>query len=472
MKQKSPESGTRHFSLWSAFSSIKLTLFLLIFLAVMSIFGTLIPQQESAMRFAEGLSPALVRVLDSLQLFDMYHSWWFRLIIGALAVNLIVCSLDRFPSSLKRFRSFPKADREKPFENLPPGQRLSVQASFDSVSDVVGDLLRSKYRKVEKKDKDKAIFYFVDKGRFSHFGVYLVHLSVLLILLGGITGSLFGFQGFVNILEGDGVNKVTLRKSSVVKPLPFSVRCDKFTVEFYPNGTPREYRSDLVFLKNGEAVLEGALRVNHPISFEGITFYQSSYGTIPGNRVRLSMKREGDGQNAFMEIQVNKPFPLPGQEGEAVVTAVRSDFMRMGPAVHLEIRPNAGEEIQMWLFRNHVQIQQRFPGIFESFPRLNPASFKPYTFFLEGMDARYYTGLQVSRDPGVPLVWAGFVSIMVGLFVTFFLSHRMIWVRVTYREPEKGVNVALAGMSSKNEVGLEREINRLMEQIRSRVEKP
>jgi cytochrome c biogenesis protein len=71
-------------------------LFLLILLAVTSLFGTLIPQQESAMRFAENLSPTLVKLLDSLHLFDMYHSWWFRLIIGALAVNL----LRLFPRSL------------------------------------------------------------------------------------------------------------------------------------------------------------------------------------------------------------------------------------------------------------------------------------------------------------------------------------------------------------------------------------
>jgi cytochrome c biogenesis protein len=164
MVKNGSESRRRPVPLWSAFSSIKLTLFLLILLAITSLFGTIIPQQESAMRVAENLSPTLVKLLDSLHLFDMYHSWWFRLIIGALAVNLLVCSLDRFPSSLKRFRSSPRADREKPFENLPPERSLPVQASFESVSGLVGDLLRSKYGKVERKDKDKASFYFVEKG--------------------------------------------------------------------------------------------------------------------------------------------------------------------------------------------------------------------------------------------------------------------------------------------------------------------
>ena len=468
MVQKDPANTKLSFSLWSTFSSIKLTLFLLILLAIISIFGTLIPQQESAMKFAENLSPTLVRVFDALHLFDMYHSWWFRLIIGALAVNLVVCSLDRFPSSLKRFRSSPKADREKLFEDLSSEQSLPLKAAFEPTSGLVEELLKSKYGKVEKKDKEDAAYYVVEKGRFTHFGVYVVHLSVLLILIGGITGSLFGFQGFVNILEGEGVDKVTLRKSRTVKPLPFEVRCDKFTVQFYPNGTPKEYRSDLVFIENGEEVFEGALRVNHPITFHGITFYQSTYGAVPGNRVRLSLKTQDTGKNVLVEAQVNKPFALPGQEAEAVVTAVRSDFMRMGPAAHLEIRPPSGEGIQIWLFRDHAVIEERFPGIFESFPKLNPSAFEPYTFSLESMDSRYYTGLQVSRDPGVPLVWAGFVSIVVGLFITFFLSHRMIWVRVSRRN--KGVSVDLAGRCSKNEVGLERELERLTAHLRSKLE--
>lgn len=470
MIQKGSENTRNPFSLWRAFSSIRLTLFLLILIAVTSIFGTLIPQQESAMRVAQNLSPALVRVLDALHLFDMYHSWWFRLIIGALAVNLIVCSLDRFPSSLKRFRASPKADREKPFENLPPEQSLSVNAAFKPVRDLAGDLLARKYGRVERKDKQAATFYFVQKGRFTHFGVYLVHLSVLLILIGGIAGSLFGFQAFVNIPEGEGVDKVTLRKSRLTKPLPFAVRCEKFTVEFYPNGTPKEYRSDLVFVANGETLFQGPLRVNHPITFQGVTFYQSTYGTIPGNKVRLGLKTQDTGRNAVVAAELNKPFPLPGQEGEAAVTSIRSDFMRMGPAVQLEIRPASGEETQIWLFENHAAIEQRFPGIFETFPKLNPASFKPYTFFLESMDSRYYTGLQVSRDPGVPLVWTGFVSIIFGLFVTFFLSHRFIWVRVS--RLENGATIDLAGMSSKNQVSLEREMGRLMAQLRSKLDGP
>src|SRR5512136_608615 len=129
----SSQNGKKSNALWNLFTSVKLTLGLLIVLAVTSIFGTVIPQQEGAMDLAEQLSPGLVSLLSSLQLFDMYHSLWFRLIIGILALNLLICSLDRFPAAWKRFQAAPKLDRSKPFENLPPNRSFSAPGKLDDV---------------------------------------------------------------------------------------------------------------------------------------------------------------------------------------------------------------------------------------------------------------------------------------------------------------------------------------------------
>jgi cytochrome c biogenesis protein len=463
------ETGKKSNALWNLFTSVKLTLGLLIVLAITSIFGTVIPQQEGAMELAERLSPGLVSLLSSLQLFDMYHSLWFRLIIGTLALNLIICSLDRFPAALKRFQATPKLDRSKPFDDLPSHRNFSAAGKIDEVLPLTAGILKNKYQRIHQKETDNEVVLYAEKGRLSHLGVYLVHLSVLIILIGSIVGSLFGFEAYVNIPEGESINKVRLRKSQVVRTLPFDVRCDRFLVEFYDNGAPKEYRSDLAFMEDGKVALQGSLLVNHPITFEGITFYQASYGSLPGNKAQIGIRREGDPANVTLDIEIERPYDLPGPGGQFMVFEARSDFMKMGPAVQVAVKPPEGEEVRFWVFKNNALIKERFPGFFERFPKFNPGAYKPYLFSLENVEARHYTGLQVGRDPGVPLVWTGFFLIMIGLFVTFFTSHRSIWIKIA--KTKRGLNIRVAGRANKNPVGIERELDQITFKIKEKVEK-
>jgi len=451
--------------IWSFFSSIKLTFVLLIILAITSIFGTVIPQQQEAMQFAKKLSPGLVQLLSSLQFFDMYHSIWFRVIICSLALNLIVCSIDRFPTTLKLFRVLPRPDRSKPFENLPPQRSFLVKGEIGEVSARVAELLKGLYKNIKIKNIDKKSFFYCEKGRYSYFGVYLVHLSILIILIGGIIGSLFGFEAYVNIEEGESVDTIILRKNRTPKKLEFNVRCEKFTVAFYDNGTPKEYRSELSFLIGGEVAHRGDLLVNHPINFRGISFYQSSYGTSPGDKVQLKISKKGfDPANPTMEVKLNRPVPLPGNGGQFLVGDIRDDFMRLGPAVLIVIKPSDGDETRFWIFQNQDLIRERFPEILKKFPKLNPSLYKPYTFYLDKIESRYYTGLQVNKDPGVLFVWIGFFMIVIGFFITFFMSHRRVWVQVS--TSKNRLMISVAGRANKNHVGLERELDQVTKSLR------
>jgi len=464
MKNSNKEKGIN--ILWSILSSVKLTLILLIILAITSIAGTLIPQQEGAIEFARGLSPGLLKLFRALQLFDMYHSFWFRLIIGFLAFNLVVCSIDRFPATLKVFRTVPKPDRMKPFENVAPERNFLVEGKTEDIADDVTELLRTHYKKIQCKNTEKGHFFYGEKGRRSYFGVYLVHLSILIILIGAIIGSLFGFEAYVNIAEGETVDTVRLRKNNIPRKLNFSVHCEKFTVDFYDNGTPKEYRSDIRFINDGKTERKGSLLVNHPMTYRGITFYQASYGSIPGDKVRLNVRREGnESKISTLEVETGKPTPFPANDGQFVVTDIRDDFMRMGPAARIVIAPPEGEEIHIWLFQHHEMITKRFPGIFEKFPKLNPGIYKPYVFSLVNIENIYYTGLQVNKDPGVSLVWIGCFIMVAGFFITFFMSHRRIRVRVSKTKGK--TRICVTGMTNKNPVGLERELEQITHTLRN-----
>jgi cytochrome c biogenesis protein len=464
-----PESNKKSNPLWAFFCSVKLTIALLIILAVVSVIGTLLPQQQEGMHLAEKLSPTLFRVLSTLQVFDLYHSIWFRLLIGALAVNLVICSIDRFSVSLKRFRARPSPVRSKPFKDMPPERTITVRGNIEEMAARVGDALKGKYRGIRVETSEGAHFILGETGRYSYFGVYLVHLSVLLILIGGLLGSIFGFDAYVNIEEGTAIESVVLRNKRISRPLGFGVRCDKFTIDYYANGAPKEYRSELSFLEDGNIVQRGSLIVNHPITFRKVTFYQSSYGSIPGDRVLLRIAGVGKGiEDMSLDAELRKPYPLPGNEGTFQVIEANDNLMgMMGPAALISIDGEQGDKTSFWVFLNHAALRQRFPGMMEHNPRLNPSAFAPYTFYLEDLPTNYYTGLQVNRDPGVPFVWGGFFTIVIGLFATFFWSHRRVWIRIS---SVKGAGeVRVAGTASKNPVALERELDRLTQTIRTRL---
>jgi cytochrome c biogenesis protein len=406
-----------------------------------------------------------------MNLFDMYHSFWFRLLIGCLAMNLFICSIDRFPAAWKKFRLRPSPDRNSPFQDLPSNQTFLAPGDLEGTANRVVQILKTHYKKIERKNAAGNYYFLAEKGRYAHFGVYFVHLSILIILIGGLVGSFFGFEGYVNIIEGEQTDSITVRKRETPLELGFEVRCDKFFVEFYENGTPKEFRSELTFSKDGKAVEKGSLLVNHPIKFKGITFYQSSYGTVPGNKIRLKISRHASNdESTSVEAEKGKLLPLPGNEGRFQVLKTDGNLRgMMGPAALISIRPEKGDETRFWVFQNWEMLQKRFPREMLQSPALNPSAFKPYTFFLEDLESKFYTGLQVNRDPGVSIVWAGCFLMIGGFFVTFFMSHRRIWVRIS-REKDGSV-ISIAGSASKNPVGLQRELARLTYNIKNVVSK-
>ena len=443
---------------WNIFKSVKLAVFLLITLAIIAIIGTIIPQGEESIRFAMKLRPETFRIFSMLGLFDVYHTLWFRAILGLLTVNLIVCSIDRFPKTLKRIKAQPPVDMKRPFQDIDEDNILRLKGKIESITDSVREFLQKKGKEIRSKITDKEAFFYFEEGVYSHFGVYIVHLSIIMILLGGIIGSIWGFEGYMNILEGEKSNVVRLTRRKPLK-LNFWVRCDKFLVSYYKNGMPKEYMSELTFI-TGKKEIKKELRVNHPVRFCGITFYQASYGTSVEDKCYLKIINSESKRSYIAELRVGQSYKIPDSDVMLKVLDIREDFARTGPAVLLSIRPEQGKETRLLLLKNMQIAKKRLPAPMLNSPMFNSSIVKPYTFVIEQIPVRYYTGLQVSRDPGVPIVWAGFFMLIMGLMITFFTSHRRIWVRLTKKDGE--VEVAVSGMSNRDPVSLSKRIKSIL----------
>ncbi|MCE5262276.1 MAG: cytochrome c biogenesis protein ResB [Deltaproteobacteria bacterium] len=443
------------------FTSIRLAVVLLGAIGVAALLGTIIPQQEAAAAFSARLHPALLAVFQALQLFNVYHSAWFILLLLLLAVNLAFCSWDRFPAAWRQFRGGAVPDGSAELADFPTERIAVSERPAAEETSRLEALLRKRYGRVRRSDTPNGFLLAGGKGAFSRFGVLIVHLGVFLLIAGGLAGAVFGIRGYIEIAEGDTVSAMQLGGGRPAETLPFAIRCDRFTVEHYDDGAPKVFRSDLTFLEQGKIVLQGPLLVNHPIAFGGLRFYQSSYGTLPGGRLVLSYAR-GDGKADEREAAVGDRFALPGGEGEVEVVRAENDLMRMGPAVKLSVTSPRGN-VQFWVFQNIERIKEANPGLLEQVPLMNPGLFPPYLFSMQKKGERFFTVLQATRDPGIPLVAAGALLLIAGLMVTFFFSHRR--VRIVVEEKKGKSRIGLAGSTNRDRVGLENEMNQLWAEI-------
>lgn len=443
-------------SVWSFFSSVRLTLFLLIIIALAAIVGTVVPQQEAAPEAFQKYPPALAGILRALQFYDLYHSPWFLLLMGLLTVNLIVCSLNRLPVSLRLYRMHPEPDRPGLYDDLRSDRVLEATGNPEQEAARMEAILVKAFGGAERKNAEQAVYLRAHRGAWSYFGVYVIHAGVLVIIVGAVIGSMLGFDGNVNIPEGGSADRIELRGGKGAMSLGFTVQCDRFNVEFYESGMPKLYQSDLSFLRDGQILARGSLMVNHPLEFGGIHFYQASYGTIPGEAV---LKITGKGQQVVRNAREGERFDIDGGKAQVEILRIEGNLMRMGPAVKVSIT-SGDRAVSFWVFKFIDAIEEYNPGITKQVPQFNAGLYKPYVFTLEGVETSSYTGLKVNRDPGVPIVGTGAFLLVAGFLLTFFASHRQVFVRVDRKHGN--ARVSISGRCNRDPARLDREIERII----------
>jgi cytochrome c biogenesis protein ResB len=545
--------------IYDFFCSIRLSIFVLVALAVTSIVGTILQQGAEYAEYVEAYGAGTARIIRALSLDDMYHSWWFTVLLALLLINIVFCSLKRMPAAIRLMK-----DRDPVFEGKATAvhQRWEKTLKKGSEADVtaaVASLLEKKMGKAERAESGGAVFLLFSKGGWARMGVYITHFSLFLFAVGAIVGLQTGFKGFVGIVEGRSVDRVAFNsirshpvevalsvpttdraalskagadlakemaafdasedvapetlslrfmgpgsdvqpvalQSSQIDPatadeaafaravetmigqaslsapvdrlvlvgedftrkLPFTVRCDEFQVEFYPDGRPKEYMSLLSVVEDGrEVVSKQRIEVNYPLIHRGIYFYQSSYGEVGVGSATLTVAdQNGRIVATRRQVPIGQVLDLGNgmglvprdiwrdRTGRGTPSAVVLSLVQNGRAVAEGKAHKAGPGVPAWFWVGNYQVH------------------------LDEADWIYYTGLQVARDPGVPVVWLGCFLITIGLVVSFFFSHRRVWAKVA-KEGE-GVKVTVVGNASRNRISFERWFEEMTEEAREALEK-
>lgn len=433
------------------FSSLGLTLFLLITLALTSVIGTVVQQNLAPAEYRERYGAGTIKLFNALGLFDMYHSWWFLLLLLLLTANLVACSARRLPHAWRQARRPPLVLDDPLERSLALKREFPTTAEPQLMAARAAACLGAAFARPTSTATDGAFHLFAQKTPYGRLGAYLVHLGIIVIFGGAIIGSFFGYKAYVTIDEGASTTTAVTRAGQPVQ-LGFAVRCDDFSVSFYDTGAPREFKSLLTVLENGRPV-PGYERVpvivNSPLTYKGITFYQSSYGQADGGVYRFTVRERNGGAPVALTLRQGESVRLP-DGGSMHLLEATDEVSRFipnvsGPAARIEVHPLRGASSAFIVFANH-------PGFDEQRgDRL--------IFTYGGADAKMFTGLQVAKDPGVWIVWSGCLLLVAGCYLAFFVSHRRIWVRIA------AGRVVVAGAASKNQPAFERRFAEVAERL-------
>lgn len=454
----SSTSPTVSDQVWKFFASVKLSVIVLLLTAVTSIFGTLIPQNGSEEFYIHRYGEAFSAVFHALDLVDMYHAWWFLALLGLLCINIVICSLDRLKSTWKII--FPK----KVSFNLERFRRQKIHHGFETrlpaedLLEVAKKLFSRSAKTVETIETETGRAVFAETGRWTRFGVYIVHASILLLLIGAVIGSVFGYKGFVSIPEGE-TQKIfsTLHPDAGDTPL-FSVRCNSFSVRFYDTGHPEEFKSNLTILETGSEVFTADIIVNQPLRYRGISLYQSSYGTVAPKTIEVMVTSRQSGMAYSFKMAVGDTVDLPENGGTFSLDEFVPNFSFRGHAIGESF---AGKRIAPDGSQSPVVIPLKFP----TFDKMRQGAF---VFSVGDLEKRYYTGLQVTKDPGVWYVYSGFILMIVGCWITFFMSHQSLCVDIV--ETGKGrCEVTVYAFSNRNPQSMKIKAARLADRIKENV---
>jgi cytochrome c biogenesis protein len=456
------------------FSSLKCGLTLLGLLGAAVIIGTVVLQRPMARegQIEQLYAPQTIRLLDFLGLFDVFHAWWFILLLGLLGASIALASLERFPQAWRYFSRPHRVAEEWFVRKLPFLREIPIGAR--QPEEVLGRAAQ-KFASLGHRPHPDALkkgTLYVEKHRLARLAPYVVHLSLLIIFAGAIVDGTWGYRGFITLGPGMQSQQVeSLSSSGAPRLLPFTIRCDNAGMEKYPDGSPRQYWSRLVIEENGREVLRKQISVNDPLTYRGIRFFQASYGPS-GVPTQLVIEASWPGQTRAPQtftLRPNEVVSLDDPGTRVELADFVPDFVLEGnqlstrsnepnnPAVRLEVTQAGGRMTSVWFF--------------PKFPQMNFPSDAGIAFQLRDLEMGYTTGLQVAKQPGKELIWGGCLLLTAGLVLALYMMHIRIW-GVIGRDAMGRQVLLLGGQPSKYREDFEARFKKLADAVQESLRAP
>ena len=418
-------------------ADLRLAIVLLLAIAVFSISGTVIEQGQTLEFYQTNYpaDPALFgflswKVILISGLDHVYRTWWFLALLIVFGASLTACTFTRQFPALGAAQRWKYYSQPRQFQKLA----LSAELSETDLTALAERLSQKRYRVFQEGTQ-----LYGRKGIVGRIGPIIVHASMLLILAGAILGAMTGFFAQELVPSGETFQIRNIfdagpwAKAQI--PKDWSVRVNRFWIDYTPEGNIDQFYSDLSVLnQGGNEVDRKTIHVNEPLRHKGVTFYQADWGIAA---VQVKLNNSPVLQLPMKLLENNGPrfwgtwLPTRPDMSEGV-TLLASDLQ--GTVL---IYDNAGQLVATVRRGMATEVT----GV-----------------SLSLVDVVGSTGLQIKADPGIPLVYAGFGLLMLGVMMSY-VSHSQVWALADQS------TVYVGGRTNRAQVAFERELLAVLEEL-------
>lgn len=340
---------------------MNLAITLLVVIAVSSVIGTVLKQNEPYQNYIIKFGSFWFEVYKALGLYDVYSAPWFLFIMGFLLVSTSVCVYRNAPSMLRDMKNFRDNVTAKSLQNFHLTATFNAASAPSDVALALQRYFNSHGYRARVKQHDDHVLVAAMKGRANRLGYLFAHVAIVVICIGGLLDGNVplkldeargkvkvetrvlpvsqvpaisrlpagnaSFRGVVNIPEGSTAKfiELRLRDGYLLQELPFAVEVKDFRIEHYPGGQPKSFESDLVIYDpEQDAPLARTISVNHPLLYKGYAVYQANFGDGGSKLTLRAWPLTAQGTAREVRGVVNDSVKLDSPQGP--LTLEFSDF--------------------------------------------------------------------------------------------------------------------------------------------------
>lgn len=386
-------------------ADLRFSIFILLLISFCSIAGTVIEQDQSIEIYKENY-PFTDPVFGFLTWdrilqfgFDhVYKTWWFFLLIFLFGLSLISCTFLQQLPSLKIARRCQFFRKKSQFERLKNFTTLNNLKNL-SFNKVLSRIKKDQYSIFQQKN-----IVYCYKGLIGRIAPILVHLSMILVLLGTIIGSLFGFKAQEMVPKTEHFHIQNVLTNGQLSIIPnTSSRINDFWITYTKNKSVSQFYSDISILNfQGNETQRKTISVNYPLIYNNIYYYQTDW-----NLLGLRFQTENDGIIEYPLLNV-----LKNQNKVWLTWISNSKFLNEGMIGLIDnLEGYCSIYSETGRFLGNIEINET-------------VNFKQPFTLLEIISS---TGLQIKTDPGIPFIYIGFFFLMLSTLISY-ITYSQIWI--------------------------------------------